>query len=171
MSNGRGRHAKKIDIVHWTGGFFASLGQAAASSVANTLIAAQHLPETLLRIRGEWACTLDGAVGPGVAMQVVAGIILVPEGTGTTVLWSPATDVDAPWIWWDVANLLYNETVADVIGSQETLSRARVIDSKAMRKIRNTELQVVVETLTVQTATPIDASLVVRVLSGSCGVR
>ena len=163
----RGRFAKKIDSVHWTGTGFAFKGLA-AGTIAQIAIAAQHLPETLLRIRGEWAAILGAAAAPGVGIFVVAGAIMVPEGTGSTVLWSPDTDSDAPWIWWDVFNLLYRETVTDVIAG-DVHSRARVIDSKAMRKNKNMELQFVVENTTASAFSAASVDLIgsVRVLSGS----
>ncbi len=162
------RFGKKITNMHWIeGGFsFAAFG---AGTVAGTATAAQHLPETLLRTRGEWAATFDAAQGPGSGVFLTLGLIQVPEGTGTTVLWSPATDSDAPWIWWDVFTLLYEEMVLDVIGTQGTLSRARVIDSKAMRRLRNTELQWVAEntTITGHGAAGVNAAGSARFLAGS----
>ena len=143
----RSGFAKKIDTVHWTG-FSLLAANLAAGTVGATAAAAQHLPETLLRTRGEWVCGFNGAVAGGEGVIVTAGIIQVPEGTSTTVLWLSFTDSDAPWIWWDAMHLLYNEYVASVIQSVMTSSGRRVIDSKAMRKLRNTELQFVVENTT-----------------------
>ncbi len=166
----RGRFQKKIDVVHWTGFEGEALALASATTVAITLSAAQHLPETLLRIRGEWSATLDGALIPGTRMRVTAGMILVPEGTSTSVLWNPETDADAPWIWWDCFGLQYDEGVVDNVSSaQQTSSRHRVIDSKAMRKVRNTELQFVIENASVGAATTsaINAIVCGRVLAGS----
>jgi len=111
-----------------------------------------------------------GAVlAPGIGVCVTMGMILVPEGTGTTVLWSPFIDGDAPWIWWDAFNLLYRESVTDVIATQQTLSRHRVIDSKAMRKNRNRELQCVMETAQISglSGATVDASVATRILAGS----
>ena len=147
MARGRGSYQKKIDTVHWTEGGW-TFGALAAGAVGGITFAAQHLPETLLRIRGEWAAWFDGALSSGEGVSVTAGLILVPEGTGSTVLWSPVTDGDAPWIWWDSMLLAYEEPVVDTIAIQAMLGRARVIDSKAMRKVRNTELQAVVENTT-----------------------
>jgi len=166
VSNGRGRHAKKIDTVHWTGGSFFGISQA-AGSLAQTVLSAQHLPETLLRIRGEWIALLDGALAPGKFVRATAGFILVPEGTGTTVLWDPVGDADAPWIWWDTMNLAYSEAVTDVIPVGNVAAGRRVIDSKAMRKIRNTELQVVVTNTSVSSTASINTMGEVRVLAGS----
>ncbi len=170
MAN-RQRHAKKIDTVHWTYGSFDAAGVAASATVGVNVLSAQHLPETLLRIRGEWACAIDGALATPAGQALAVGLILVPEGTATTVLWSPITDGDAPWIWWDSAMLLYEEAVVDVMQSTVmTSSMRRVIDSKAMRKVRNTELQFVVEVgagVSGYTSNSINCSGQVRVLSGS----
>ncbi len=164
----RSGFAKKIDTVHWTLIQESVVAQAAGIAARNAL-AAQHLPETLLRIRGEWAANFGSVLGTGVGVVVTAGLIQVPEGTGTTVLWSPNTDGDAPWIWWDAFQLMYNESVTDVLGSPQTSSARRVMDSKAMRKIRNTELQFVVENVTIAglSVGTINASMTARVLSGS----
>ncbi len=162
------RFGKKIDTVHWSLIADSVVAQAAGTS-ARLMFAAQHLPETLLRIRGEWACSLDGAQASAIGTSVYSGLILVPEGTGSTVLWSPISDGDAPWIWWDAAHLLYEEFVVDLLASTEVASRARVIDSKAMRKVRNTELQWVVENATISglSASSVNVALSARVLSGS----
>ena len=163
----RGSFAKKIDTVHWTG--FSSLLTTAAGTVGINALAAQHLPETLLRIRGEWAAWPSAGLSDAAGARMTAGLILVPEGTDTTVLWSPVTDSDAPWIWWDTIVCAYEEFVTDVVWSSNVLDGRRVIDSKAMRKVRNTELQLVVEneTLTGLTAMSLRASVSARVLSGS----
>ncbi len=167
MAN-RGRHAKKIDTVHWTG-VLASSSAISAGTLGATVVAAQHLPETLLRFRGEWMGSLIGALANGVGVHLHAGLIQVPEGTGTTVLWSPFIDADAPWIWWDVMTLVYNEFVTDVNWSSQVSDGRRVIDSKAMRKLRNTELQIVLEntTYTGKSAGDIDFAVAGRVLAGS----
>jgi len=162
----RSGFAKKIDTVHWTYGSFTATGLA-IGSVAATAISAQHLPETLLRIRGEWSSQIDGSLAPNVGAAVTAGLVLVPEGTGSTVLWGPVTDGDAPWIWWDVFHLAYTEPVTDVIAAQISMAARRVIDSKAMRKIRNTELQFVVESASLQGTPAVDVFASFRVLTGS----
>ncbi len=146
MTN-RSRHAKKIETVHWTLGQAASISLTAGSE-AFTLLGAQHLPETQLRMRGEALAQLDGPIGPGLGVNLTMGVILVPEGTGTTVLWSPITDGDAPWIWWETFNLIYEELVIDVVGNPIGSAARRVVDSKAMRKVRNMEFQIVVENAT-----------------------
>ena len=163
----RSNHAKKIDVVHWTGIFGGFLSLSSGGTAALNMLAAQHLPETLLRIRGAWSVALAGAQATGVAVRVTMGLILVPEGTGTTVLWSPQTDADAPWIWWSAAPLLYEESVTDAIASQNTMSKAGEIDSKAMRHVRNQELQLVAENGVVSSTSAVRISCDGRVLSGS----
>ncbi len=168
MPGRRGSFAKKIDQVHWTliqEGWTAL----AAGAVAFNAGVAQHLPETILRIRGEWAATLAGSQASAVGVSVAAGLILVPEGTGTTVLWSPLSDGDAPWMWWDTMSLMYSEFVTDVVWSSNVSDGRRVVDSKAMRKVRNRELQLVVEqaTMTGLSAASIQGALTARVLAGS----
>ncbi len=167
MPHRRSGFAKKIDTVHWTLFSEAFVSQGAGAA-AVTAFPAQHLPETLMRIRGEWAAELVGPLAAGFGVQIAIGMALVPEGTGTTVLWSPITDGDAPWMWWDVFNLFYREMVVDVIGTNMVGAR-RVIDSKAMRKVRNRELQIVIEnaTITGLSAASVDVSLGGRALAGS----
>ncbi len=169
MAHGRsrGRFAKKIDTVHWTGmsGSALALG---AGAVAVTLGVAQHLPETLLRIRGEFTAFIDGVQAPtGNVIVLQAGIVQVPEGTGTTVLWSPASDPDAPWIWTDSITLAYEEMVTDVVAIQGMLFGRRVIDSKSMRKLRNTEIQVVFENAGIAGSLSANAVVNGRILAGS----
>jgi len=169
MAN-RGRHQKKIETVHWTvGNSINSLGQAINTNAAFLLFPAQHLPETLLRMRGEWVCSLVTTQASASGSRVIAGIIQVPEGTGTTVLWDPSGDGDAPWIWWDTMQLMYVEYVADQVSAQAAGSARRVIDSKAMRKQRNTELQFVISTEDPGALTGVSVNVlaVVRALSGS----
>ncbi len=162
----RGGQGKKIDTVHWTYGSFSALALT-AGTVAGTVYAAQHLPETLMRIRGEFVSYLDSASAPPTLSGVGIGLIQVPEGTGTTVLWSPITDGDAPWVWVDYFHLGYEEMVTDVITVQQLIGVRRVIDNKSMRRMRNTELQCVIENATIETGEAINTALQVRTLFGS----
>ncbi len=167
MAHRRSGFSKKIDTVHWTLGTY-SVGALAAGVNGEVLLGAQHLPETLLRMRGEAIVSLDGVLAPGAGTAITMGIIQVPEGQGSTVNWSPVTDADAPWIWWYAAHLAYEEYVTDVIAGNLMDARI-VIDSKAMRKLRNTELQFVSENTTVPgfTAASVNVAASVRALAGS----
>ncbi len=165
MAN-RGRFQKKIDAVHWTGVFANAFGLAAGST-GITVLAAQHLPETILRLRGEWVASLVGALAPNAGALVTVGLILVPEGEAAAP-WTPFTDPDAPWFWWDTMSLMHHEQVVDVMHTGLGAAR-RVVDSKAMRKNRNRDIQFVVENTTQggHSATSVDVSLMARILSGS----
>ncbi len=160
------RGGKTIDSVHWTYGTGGAFALADTASAAVSMIPAQHLPETLLRIRGEWAATLDGFLAPAASARVTIGVIQVPEGTGTTVLWDPENDGDAPWIFWDVMQLSHEESVIDVM-EYGLGSARRVVDSKAMRKLCNTELQLVIHNASLSNSPPINAFFAARFLSGS----
>jgi len=161
----RRRSGKKIDFVHWTLGVAESFGQS-AGVIGVTLAAALHEPETLLRCRGNLACYLDGGPTTGGQVKMGVGLILVPEGTGSTVLWSPITDGDAPWIWVDIFRVAYEEMVTDVIAAQQLIAHRSVIDGKAMRISRNQELQVVFENVTAQGALTTNTAVDLRTLAG-----
>ncbi len=162
----RRRSGKKIDFLHWTVSGGSILAQASGTAAIN-LFAAQHLPETVMRTRGEVLAYLDGTQASGELVRLTMGIILVPEGTGTTVLWSPTTDGEAPWLWWDVFHLGYEEYVTDVVQAMQASSARRVVDSKAMRRNINMEQQFVVENSTQSGAAPVNVSITVRSLAGT----
>ncbi len=161
----RRRSGKKIDFVHWTS-FSAGISALTAGTSGVNVLPAQHEPETLLRMRGEWRAGVDGTSAPPTLALIAVGIILVPEGTGTTVLWSPTTDGDAPWIWYDVLHIGYEELVTDVIGSPSLSFARRVIDNKAMRIVRNQEIQLVIENSTLDGAAQVNVNVAGRILSG-----
>jgi len=78
------RRVKKIDNLRWTSSSFFTSGLT-AGSVAATWISTGTAPETIMRTRGSLLCALDGVAAPSVFIDVAIGLILVPEGTGTTV--------------------------------------------------------------------------------------
>jgi len=162
----RRRSGKKIDFLHWTYSFASITGLSAGGAIAGTLAAALHLPETLMRTRGEITVNIDGSLAPGISARIGVGIIVVPEGTGTTNLWAPITDGDAPWLWVGYYTLGYEEPVVDVIGSPIFSSVRDKVDSKAMRILRNSELQIVAENFTLQGALTANVSFQGRFLSG-----
>jgi len=162
---GRRRSGKKIDFVHWSYGSGNVQALSAAAAAVN-VFPALHEPETLLRLRGECICYIDGAQAPGVLSAQGVGLILVPEGTGTTVLWSPIVDGDAPWIWVWYPQLGYEEAVVDAVDVPAISGARMVIDNKAMRIIRNQEIQMVCENATVKSAVGVNTSMQVRALTG-----
>jgi len=160
------RSGRKIDFVHWTRMAASFLAQS-AGTIAVNVSAAQHDPETLLRIRGNLLSFVDTTQAPGGLANVGIGMIMVPEGTGATVLWSPITDADAPWFWIETFSLGYEEMVTDVIDVPGATSFRSTIDSKAMRINRNSEVQAVLEVSNVSGAVAINAVLQARGLSGT----
>jgi len=158
------RRSGRAPNVHWTN-FSGGVLALSAGTTAILALAAQHGTETLMRMRGNLAAWLDATQAPGGFAQIGVGMILVPEGTGTTVLWSPVTDGDAPWIWVEQFSIGYEEYVTDVIDSPGISSFRAVIDNKAMRVSRNQELQIVWENVTVGGAVSINGDVVGRVLS------
>ncbi len=160
------RPAKKIHTLRWAGIAGASLGQA-AGSVAINILAAGAPAETVLRIRGELMAWLDGAQEPSKEVLVSAGMILVPEGQGSTVIWDPFNDVNAPWIWYSEFSLTYDEQVLNVIASSVQAAKRVEIDNKAMRKGGpDEELQFVVTNTTFGGSGSVNLSLAGRILLG-----
>jgi len=165
MARRRGQFQKKIDFTHWTGGFSSANAQG-AGTLGAVMVAAQHDPETLLRTRGNLLGYVDGAQAPGGLVRITVGLIIVPEGTGTTVLWAPLTDADAPWLYWTSFRLGYEEGVTDVVDFPGITSYREVVDSKAMRIVRNSEVQFVVENTTVLGALSVNVGMDLRFLTG-----
>ncbi len=165
MPRRRSGFQKKINNVHWNG-FVATSAAQSAGSAAATLFVAAHGTETILRMRGNSVTWVDSTSAPGIGARVGVGAILVPEGTGTTVLWSPITDPDAPWLYYSSFFVGYEEMVTDVVDVAGLSIFRDVIDVKAMRISRNTELQCVVENVTFGSAVSINNVVEGRLLSG-----
>ena len=149
---------------HWTG-FSSSALALAAGGVCSMAQSAQHDRETILRTRGQLLCYADGVQTPGALTVITAGLILVPEGTGATELWSPFTDADAPWFWYVMFMIGHEEAVTDVIGNSVVAAYRETIDSKAMRRVRNQEVQFCVENTTLGGAISVNIGITGRFLS------
>jgi len=157
-----------MESKRWDGANYLFAPQAAGSSALNYITAADTPPETLLRLRGEVVCYLDGTAGPGILVEVGLGIALVPEGSSTTVLWSPLTDVSAPWWMYERFSIGYEEMVTDVVSVQGLPVFRRQVDVKGMRIIRpDVEAQIVIEVATLLTTDAVNLSFSSRVLFGS----
>jgi len=158
------RRSGRAPNVHWTG-FGATALAFGAGNVGATLSVAAHGTETLMRTRGSLAAWFDGAPVTGAAAIISVGFIMVPEGTGTTVLWSPRQDRDAPWFYWTSFVLAYEEYVTDVIWAPQVSDFREVIDSKAMRISRNQEVQAVFENVTLGGAATVNVAVEGRFLT------
>ncbi len=153
--------------VHWANfnETFLALSAGTVAAQIGLLPAGGH-PETVVRIRGELMAFVDGAQAPGGLADVAVGVILAQEGLGTTVISSPITDADAPWLWFERFTLGYEEMVTDVVDVPSLTGVRRVIDNKAMRILRpDQELQVVAQNVTIGTAIAVNISVVGRILS------
>ncbi len=162
----RRRSGKKIDFTHWTVG--APSHQAVGAGTSGvTVLTAEHEPQTLLRTRGGMTAYLDGVQAPATSVRITWGLIMVPEGTGTSVLWAPFSDGDAPWFYWTSFQLAYEEMVTDAVDIPTISGYREIVDSKAMRINRNQEIQSVVENTTTGTASSINLQATMRFLSGT----
>ena len=163
MARGRSEPVNR----HWTG--FATAGAPflafTVGTAGATILPAAYDRETILRTRGNLVAAIDTAGVVGQNAMISVGLILVPEGTGSTVLWSPFTDSDAPWFFYSIFNLGYEEMVTDVIDVPGLTSYRETVDSKGMRRVRNQEVQMVVENTTIGTAAAVNVSLAGRFLT------
>ncbi len=167
MAHRRDRAGKKIDTLRWTASTVIANALTAGSAAVN-VIAAGVPTETVMRTRGHVLTYVDGAQAPAGLVQVSMGLILVPEGTGTTVLWEPFGDSAAPWFWFSEVHVGYEEAVTDVIAMQNIMVIREVIDSKAMRRANvEEEVQFVVTNTTLNGARTVNVALSARFLLGS----
>ncbi len=165
MAHRRSR-VKKIEAVRWTRNHF-FFGAQAAGSVALNFITSADAIDTVLRIRGEVTSWIDGNDAPPVGVDCALGLLVMPEGQGTTVLSSPITDENAPWLLYERWTLAYEEIVTDVIAAQGVLSFRKTIDNKAMRILRpDREVQIVFEQATVSGAGSVNCGFAASVLLG-----
>ena len=160
------RPVKKITNTLWelSNGVSEGLG---AGAVGFNFSSAGTQPSTLLRIRGEIVAWIDGASAAAKGVYVSYGIILVPEGSGTTVRFNPQTDANAPWLLYGSGFIGYDEPVADAVDVPGITSFRHVIDNKAMRIIRpDVEMQLVITNTTVAGAVSVNAAYEMRWLQG-----
>jgi len=164
----RQSRGKKIDFTSWTLGSIAFNAIAAGGSAAFAIIGAGSAPATLLRSRGQMMAWYDGVQTPATTTRVAVGMIVMPEGQGTTVVSAPLTDPNAPWFYYSVFTLGYEEYAFDTLQAGALSSYREIIDDKAMRIIRpDREVQVVIESAAVQGAgSAVNVALDARFLLG-----
>ena len=139
----------------------------AGSSAIGAILGAGRPPETILRTRGSGLVYVDGAGGSSVRTLISMGLILVPEGQSTTIIWDPFNDGNAPWFWYREFILGYEERVADVVDVPVASGVRFDIDSKAMRKANDDEeVQLVVVNTTLEGALAVNISLAFRFFLG-----
>ena len=166
MARRRSGHVKKIDNLIWDDASANSLVQSAGVVAAN-YFGVGTLPTTLLRIRGNLLCYVDGTPDPGDLTQMNVGIILVPEGSGTTAQYSPVADGNAPWLYYSSFGVGYEEGVVNILAYSDLAVYREVIDNKAMRRVRpDVEAQIVFESTTIGSAVAVNTLVSTRFLQG-----
>ncbi len=155
----RRSNSNKIRNLRWSRNQNTFLALAAGTS-AQTLVTAGSDTETLMRLHVELVAWVDGTQTPSVLTQVAVGAIVMPEGQGTTVVSSPITDDNAPWLFYDRFALGYEEYVTDVIDAPGLTSYRKSIDVKSMRILRpDREVQLVIESTTIASAVSVNVSM------------
>ncbi len=163
----RGPFKDKIQETRWSGALQNFSAQAAGTS-ALLMITAGSFTTTLLRLRGEINCYVDGASAPGKLCEIGIGALVVQEGSGTTVIQAPLTDPEAPWLFYERFVLGYEEMVTDVIDVPGLSIFRKTIDTKSMRILRpGREVQLVIENVTIQAATSVNLQISSRGLFGT----
>jgi len=99
-----------------------------------------NLAFTLRRLRGEILYTLTSVAAATDEVRMTSGIAVVSADAfvlGITAMPDPLEDAGYPWVWWDTVN--FNPEIAAPEGVDGVGSVRRVVDSKAMRKMKPDE--------------------------------
>ncbi len=160
----RRKSGKKIDFTRWIlGSFDSSLSAGSAQGVI--VIGSNSQSATILRTRGELLVYVDGLQAPGGRIRVAVGFLVQQIGATATSL--PLTDGEAPFFWFEVFHLGYEEMVTDVIDVPGVTSYRAKIDSKAMRILKaEQEVVCIVEQATIGTGMTINVAVAARFLIG-----
>ncbi len=161
------RSGRVIDFKAWA----AISGQTTSIAAAQTTTFASlsfTFSATILRLRGWWMVSLDGAADTDIN-QVVLGIgVVSTDAVAGAALPDPSQEPEFPWVFWDtatVAAILPDAGSAQDFAFNMAVTR-QVIDSKAMRKVRPSQSLVAVVQTT--SAAPVDVTVgPVRVLFGT----
>jgi len=164
MARSTGRRADYI----WNG-VSSSLTVTSGSSGIQDVSGAFGQSGTIVRIRGNILASLDSPT-INEKTAVAMGIIRTTEeqlAVGITAIPNPQADLDADWQWHGFLPLQAVVDVTSGAGSQENVGRL-VIDSKAMRKVRQGEnLTFVVDNTAISGTPEIDVTFGIRILFAS----
>jgi len=148
MANRRFAPASRKRRMSWEGGNVDIADLTTVSPLAVTVLTEAQLENfptpTLIRSRGRINAYTDPSATPGSFAVVGVGLIVVTAAAaavGVTAIPTPLTELGSDWLWWD--SLSVGSDAADVIGSTITVDRLSV-DSKAMRKIGNNQVVLLV---------------------------
>ena len=160
----RGASGRRTDYI-WNGtgvGLSISSGGSQLSDITGQFGAAG----TIFRVRGELLASIDSPTD-GAKVLITAGIIRITEeqlAVGITAVPNPLADLDADWLWHGFVPLMF---VTPDAASGEAAGRL-VIDSKAMRKMRQGELLgMVVDSNALTGTDAVDIVFGVRILFGN----
>ena len=142
MARGRSR-GRRSDYT-WNGAAWFDATLSATQSLGSGSIATVNAAGTLVRLRGYATVSMDVAAADNT--QVVAlGMIVGSDdqvAAGATAFPSPMDDLDADWIWHSFFPLRsVTGTQSDGVGGQVV---SQVIDSKAMRRVKQNDQLVMV---------------------------
>ena len=168
MARTRRRASGRRADLHWENAATTSTFTQALSAgtrAATMRSASTDRSCTLMRTRGNLTAMVNALGAPGRSGLISVGLIIVPGGTGATVLSSPFTDGEAPWFWYETFHLFYEEMVSDVIDVPVVSGFRSVVDSQAMRVIRpDQEIQIVAENTTLENAVSVNVAAGFRFL-------
>ena len=160
------RSGRKSDFT-WqglSGATAAVLTNAARIDAVNT----PSVASTLMRSRGEVLASIDGPTD-GDSCVAIFGLIVGTEeqvSIGATAFPDPANDMDAEWIWYG-SILLFAQAGTGLGASLNALSVVGrlTIDSKAMRRMKQTQSVVMVtRNLTLAGTPAVDVNFAIRQL-------
>ncbi len=162
MARARSRAGRRADYT-WQGTCFSVALASSAQSISESFVVGST--STLMRSRGSVIGSVDGAVDNDKAC-VAVGLIVVTEeqlAAGAASVPSPHDDLDAEWIWHGFLLLQAQGTSTDQPGLTSRLE----IDSKAMRRMKQTQSIVFAADNTPLAGTPaVDVTFGVRHLVG-----
>ncbi len=136
-----------------------------SGNVGIVTINTPNIASTLTRSRGAVVGSIDGATDND-KTHITCGLIVgTPEqvAVGVTAFPDPFTDMDAEWVWHGFLLLMAQGTSTDQPGLTDRL----VIDSKAMRRMKQLQSVVFIARATALAGTPVtDVMVGVRQLFG-----
>ena len=151
MANRRSsfRRSAPKRVTTWEGVAIDMIGIDAAgiSAVMITEAVLENMPNpTIVRIRGELMVTNNAGVSTSASSGFcTVGAMLVDSralaaGIGSMEL--PSTNVGSDWMYWDVFN--FGEQVANEVDNNDLSVNRKVVDSKAMRKVKPNQALVLI---------------------------
>ena len=142
------RRSGRATDYNWTGTFFKALNQDIATGVGTAIaIVSFNSRQTLYRVRGQVFASLD----PGAADEfaiIGLGMIIVTDdaiAAGKASVPDPVSDPEAGWLWYGMLSIGASDVTTNP-GAAEGVDRL-VIDTKAMRKVRDNESLVFVQSV------------------------